>query len=101
MAIDPIYVGQDVQARMTVKDPDGAVGNPASVRFKVKSPNGTVTIYQSGDPEVVVITAGSIYGCNFDVDQNGKWTVRSEALNGASAVVGVDEFSFWVNQSGI
>jgi hypothetical protein len=99
MVVDPIYVGQDVQVRMTTLDPDGNAAGTASVRFKVKSPTGVTTTYQSGESNVTEITAGTLYGCRFDVDTGGKWFVRCEALDGTSAVVGVDEFSFLVNQS--
>lgn len=97
--VDPIYVDQDVQARITATDPDGAAANPTSVRFKIKSPSGTQTIYNTGDSAVTVVEAGKIFACRFDVNLPGKWSVRGEALDGTGAVVGVDQFSFWVNES--
>lgn len=97
--VDPVYVDQDVQARITTTDADGAAANPSSVRFLVKNPLGVQTTYISGNPAVTVVEAGKIFACQFDVNLPGKWNVRGEALNGSGAVVGVDQFSFWVNET--
>jgi hypothetical protein len=99
--VDPIYIGQDVQTRMTTVDGSGSPANPSSVRFHVKKPSGVITIYNTGDPNVTELVVGQTYGCTFDLDQTGKWNVRCEALNGSSVVVGVDQFSFWVNQTNL
>lgn len=95
--VDPIYQGQDVQAQMTCIDASGAAANPTSVRFKIRDPQGTTTTYNSGDPAVTVIEAGKVFGCRFDTAFAGKYRVRTESLDGAGAVVGVDQFEFWVN----
>lgn len=97
--VDPVYVDQDVQVRITTTNDSGGAANPSSVRFKIKSPTGTQTIFNSGDTAVTVIEAGKVFACTFDVNVHGKWNVRGEALDGTAAVVGVDQFSFWVNES--
>lgn len=98
----PIYLGQDVSITIQALDPQGNPGNPASVRFKVKSPAGVVTTYALGsDPEVTQVEAGAKYRCVFDASEPGKWHIRSETLDADDNVIGVDETSIIISQSSV
>lgn len=93
--INPIYVGQNVQVRITCTDVDGAAANPTTVRFTVTDPDANEEVYNTGDPEVTTITAQTVFACTFDVPTEGLWRVKAESLASA-VVIGVDRISFYV-----
>lgn len=97
-----IYIGQDARYRLTALNDAGGAANPAGVRFRVKDPDGTVTVYTLGSSSAVAeTTAGQVYTLTFDAGIAGKWTVRAETLNVGGNVVGVDEASLLVIASNV
>lgn len=87
-----VYVGQDVVYALTCTDPSGNPADPVGVRFKVKNPSGTVSIYTYGvDDEVQETTAGEVFTLTFDSSTAGRWYVRGEILDADDIVVGVSE----------
>ena len=102
MTSTPPVVGQDVVYTMVALDPDDLPANPVGVRFKVKTPSGTVSTYVYGvDDNVSETIAGQTYTCTFDASEAGRWFVRSEMLDGTGNVVGAIEDVMLVTASGV
>ena len=102
MATSTVWIGQDTTCRLTAVDEDGAPANPSGVRFKVKSPSGTVSTYTYGtSAQVVEVTAGKVYEVTFDASISGRWNVRGELLDVSSNVVAVAEDAMVVLASGV
>jgi len=94
-----IFIGQDARYRLTTVDEQGEPANPSDVRFKVKSPNGTVATYSA--PDVAEVIAGKVFEVVFDASSSGKWNIRAEALDENGNVVGVDEDTLIVVASNV
>jgi len=97
-----IYVGQDARYRLTALNDVGGAANPSGVRFRVKDPDGSVTVYTLGSSSAVAeTTPGQVYTLTFDAGIAGKWSVRAETINVGGNVVGVDEASLLVIASSV
>jgi len=64
--------------------------NPTTVRFTREQPDGTVTVYNTGDPEVVNLAVG-IDACTVVADQVGQEKWRYQGF-GACATISEDAF---------
>ena len=77
----------------------GALIDPATVRCRVKSSAGVVTVYTYGaSPELTRAGTGS-YACGFTAAAAGPWAVRWEGTGGG--VEAVEEALFSVRASSV
>lgn len=94
-------VGQVVELTATVTDRDNRPLD-LPVRFLVKNPSGTETVYTTGDPDGPQRVAPGVYRIVIKVTQHGYWFYRCEAFSDESygpGIGGAAEAVFEVRQS--
>ena len=78
--------GQGIRCSVIFRDIDGDNVDPATVRFRVRRPDGTVTVYvYLVDAQLVRDSVGH-YHCDIVLDREGDWFYRweSETPHGAA-----------------
>lgn len=82
----PWVVGEAARSSIAIVDPQGMPADPASLRIKVRSPAGTVTVIAYGTGEIVRDGAGR-YHYDFVLAAPGVWITRweSDAPNAGAA----------------
>jgi hypothetical protein len=71
--------GKRCTFRAQFKDAAGALADPTTVRWKVRAPDGTETLYADDAPETEHPSAG-IYTFTFTPSTPGSWVIRVEGL---------------------
>ena len=61
--------GDLVELRATIKDKNGSLVDPSSVKFKIKKPSGTKLTYAYGTDEIVERESLGVYIVNVTIDE--------------------------------
>lgn len=96
-----IYPYSMITIPVTFRDQYGTPGDPDTLTFMVRAPDGTVTSQTFGESGAQIEQVGTgQFNADFDVDhQTGRWHWRFEATSGSGLVASSGEGSFVVQAS--
>lgn len=96
--LDYYDLGQRLLSRVTFLDENDVPGDPTSITFKWKDPDGNITTKIYGVGLDVVRESEGTYICRFTVNMPGKWAVRWE---GTGEIEAPKEKIFMVKKSDV
>jgi hypothetical protein len=96
MPVNQYAEGQRVRCLATFTDYGGALGDPATVTFKFRTPTGLVTSYTFGADLQLVRDSLGTYHVDVDAISDGRWHWRWQSTG---AIAGAKEHYFDVTSS--